>query len=214
MTDNYAKREVSELSKDKDARDKVLVLCSGGMDSSVLVGLYANLGYEVYTMYVYYGNKNVQEESVKLNQLADAFKIPVANRISTKIDIPWSNSACIFGYEGTNLYVEMRNLVFLSLALSCAEALGIPTIAMGVIKAGEYSDTSDEFLSNFDTLAMNSLGIHLETPLRNLDKQGVYKLGHKFGIELHHTISCNTPIDGEPCGKCQDCKDREALICK
>lgn len=58
---------------------KVVVLASGGLDSSVLLALYDNLGYEVHPLYINYGNRNTTEESSKLVGIITDLCIPSDN---------------------------------------------------------------------------------------------------------------------------------------
>lgn len=190
--------------------DKVLVLASGGLDSSVLVALYHSLGYDVHALYIDYNNKNKDIEYIKVMKLLRKLNIHESNLFTTTIYLPWSKGNCIKGKSGDSSYVEMRNMIFLSLAVSCAEAKGISKVGIGCIDAFEYSDTSKEFLSNFSITTDASIGIKIEALLKNLTKQKVYELGMKLGIVLEDTHSCN--IEEKPCGKCQDCKDVNSLI--
>lgn len=193
---------------------KVLVLFSGGLDSAVTTALYKNLGYDVYTLYIYYGNINYNLEYEKSQKVLDKLNIPEENRFIYSLHpLCWSNSKCINDNTSNHYYyVEARNFIFISIALSIAESKKIPKIALGFINTlSEYSDTSEEFITSFNNLAVNTLGIEIEAPLKQLNKTGVYKLGKKFGIKLKDTISCNFAKD-KPCGECYDCVDLKNLI--
>lgn len=107
----------------------------------------------------------------------------------------------------------MRNLVFMSYAISYAQSIDADLIAIGFIKVPVgYPDTSEQFISDFNTMSLNAIGIEAKAPLMELDKVGVYKLGRKFGIGMKNTFSCNTPKNGKPCGECPDCKDLKFII--
>ena len=186
--------------------EKILVLASGGLDSSVVVALYKNLGYDVHILYIKYRNKNWDIEITKILGLMDKLDIPQSNFKTSSILLPWSNSSCIQNStsDPANQYVEARNLVFASLAVSCAEALGINIVAMGILCPHiDYPDTYPEFLDTLDKLS-SQFGVYVEAPLRQLDKDGVYKLALKLGLTLDDTHSCN--LGDKPCGECLDCK--------
>lgn len=194
-------------------RNKVVVLSSGGLDSSVMLAHYKHLGYDVYPMYIDYGNNNIGEEMEKLLTVLSNLKIK--NRLMhTNIDLGWSSSVINKGSSGSDgLYVNMRNLVFIANAVSYAESIEASKVAVGFIDVpAPYQDASPSFLDDINNTVINSCGIVVEAPLINLDKQGVYELGLKYNIALEDTISCNTPIDGKPCGICDDCKDIKGLI--
>jgi 7-cyano-7-deazaguanine synthase len=191
---------------------KVLILASGGLDSSVLIALYSALKYEVHTVYFNYGNKNVNMENTKLLALLKKYDVHGANAHFVPLSITWSNGGCI-DQSNSNAYVEMRNLIFLSNAISIAEAYEIQEIAYGAIKIPDpYPDASEDFVERLDQLAMSTTGAHVVAPLINMTKQEVFDLALKLGIDLEETYSCNYPLtNGEPCGKCGDCIDISRL---
>lgn len=191
---------------------KILVLASGGLDSTVLAVLYQSLGYEVHLMYIKYGQVNEEKELNKLYDLMDDFDIsPEDNLHLSKISMAHSTGGCL-DKDNPNPYVEMRNLVFLSHAVSLAESLKIDKVAIGFIStAGNYPDATEQFLADMNIMSLNSAGIEILAPLIHLNKAGVYKLGHKLGVSLLDTHSCNYS-GGEPCGQCVDCVDILKLI--
>lgn len=193
--------------------NKVVVLASGGLDSSVVLAHYKYLGYEVFPMYINYGNVNLAEEINKLNKVLN--KLGISNMVqSTYINLGWSKSLINNASDTEDgLYVNMRNLVFISLATSYAESIGANKVAVGFIDVPcPYHDASPQFLEDMNIATAQSCGIYVEAPLINLNKQGVYELGVRYGLSLDDTISCNTPIDGQPCGVCDDCKDIQELV--
>ena len=192
---------------------KVLVLASGGLDSTVVVALYKNLGYDVHLLYLPYGNINEKAETERLLKIREKFGIPAENTLVVKLNLNYSNSSCIHK-DGTNPYVEMRNLIFLSYAISVAEAKGIDLVAVGFISVpAGYPDTTEQFIHDINNLALNASGIGVVAPLHHLDKIGVYKLGKKLGVNLLDTFSCNVSND-KPCGECYDCLDIKNIIKK
>lgn len=191
---------------------KVLVLASGGLDSTVVVALYKNLGYDVHLLYLPYGNINEKAETERLLKLREKFDIPAENILAIKLNLNYSNSSCIHK-DSTNPYVEMRNLIFISYAISVAEAKGIDEVAVGFIKTlDEYKDTTEEFVVMMNNLSVSTTGIEVKAPLKHLDKRGVYELGKKLGVSLTDVFSCNTPNGDKPCGECYDCVDIKQLI--
>lgn len=195
-------------------QSKVLILASGGLDSSVLLALYKSLNYDIYSLYIDYGNKNHVGELEHLAKIITKFNIEESHQLYHVLKIPWSQSSCIGG-SGEE-YVEMRNLIFISNAISIAQAKGINKVAVGFIKMeddGYYEDTSPRFIENLNRLALESCNIQVVAPLHNLDKLNVYRLGKKLGVSLKDTFSCNFS-DGKPCGKCEDCLAIKEIIKK
>lgn len=192
---------------------KVLILASGGLDSTVMIALYKNLGYDVHLLYLPYGNINEEAELDKLIKIQTKFNIPDEQTFIHKLDLSYSDGGCI-NKDNTNPYVEMRNLIFISYALSVAETKGIDLVAVGFINVpAGYPDTTEQFILDINNLALNATGIEVVAPLHHLDKIGVYKLGKKLGVNLLDTFSCNVSND-KPCGECYDCLDIKNIIKK
>lgn len=188
---------------------KILILASGGLDSSVLLAFYKSMNYDITVMYFDYGNLNKAEEKEALMNLCN--KLDITKIEEVKLNISWSSGGCLVE-DNEDMYIEMRNLIFLSNAISYAQAKGIKTVAVGFIGGkGEYDDTSDQFLYDINYLSTGATGIHVKAPLKEYTKNEVYKLGLKLGINLKNTYSCNKG-KGKPCGKCYDCEDLLELI--
>lgn len=195
--------------------NKVVVLASGGLDSSVLLAHYMKLGYEVYPMYIQYGNANIVEERAKLDSVISKLEIYWGLEV-LRINLSWTKSEITsVGNTSDGLYVNMRNLVFIANAVSYAESIGASKVAVGFISVPcPYRDASPAFLEDINNTVNNASGITVEAPLIYLDKQRVYELGLAYGLTLDDTISCNTPVDGKPCGVCEDCADIRNLVTK
>src|SRR3712207_4531963 len=161
--------------------NKVLVLASGGLDSSVLIALYRKLNYDVEVMYASYGQQNYKEEVEALSKVTRCYNIPSDKIHEIAVNVPWSNSNTTGGSGGA--YVEMRNLIFLSYAISFCEAHNIDLISLGYIKTlDDYNDTSDTFIEDIRILANRSSSIRIDVPFKDMSKYEVYKLGKQLGL--------------------------------
>ncbi len=111
-------------------------------------------------------------------------------------------------------YVPARNTIFLSYALAYAEILPAQDIFIGVnaLDYSGYPDCRPEYIKAFETMANlatkaaiegNKLNIH--TPLINLSKAEIIKLGLKNGVDYALTTSCYDPVGGKACGACDSC---------
>jgi 7-cyano-7-deazaguanine synthase len=110
-------------------------------------------------------------------------------------------------------YVPFRNSLFLSAAVAWAEVLGAEAVFIGanILDNPGYPDCRPEYFAAFQHLVQ--LGtrpetrITLHTPLIQLDKAGIIRLGLELGAPLHLTWSCyqnNT----RACGHCSSCRLR------
>lgn len=183
--------------------EKVIVLNSGGFDSTVLMNYVAKeLDKEIISLSFSYGQKSAEQERYysRLNAIALGAEI-------IEIELPkfsWSNSSILEEEEGS-VYLEMRNLIFLSYAVSLAESRGVKEIYVAFIdpEMDRYPDASPEFVESMNALT-ESLGISIEAPFMDLNKEEIAHLSLMLQAGDDY-FSCNTPVDGEKCGVCADC---------
>ena len=115
-------------------------------------------------------------------------------------------------------YVPARNMVFLSVAASYAEAIGAQHIFIGVsqVDYSGYVDCRQSFIDAMET-AMNmgtvmgaekGLPIKIHAPFISLTKSQEIELGMQIGADLSDTWSCYNGGE-KPCGTCDSCLLRE-----
>lgn len=113
-------------------------------------------------------------------------------------------------------YVPGRNILFLALGVSLADAEGAEAVVLGnnALDYSGYPDCRPEFTESFSRTA--KLGtrrgaeggrIKILTPLVRLDKAGIVRLAGKVGAPLQMTWSCYRG-GRRPCGLCDSCKLR------
>ena len=106
-----------------------------------------------------------------------------------------------------------RNTIFLSLALSYAEAIGASEIYIGVnaIDYSGYVDCRPKFINKFQELAnvatvmgIKNKIIKIKAPLLKMTKSDIVKLGRRLKVNWSSTWSC---YQGEKvaCGECDSC---------
>ena len=115
-------------------------------------------------------------------------------------------------------YVPARNLIFLSLTLAWAEALGARDIYIGVnaIDYSGYPDCRPEFIAGFAELAELATKAGAEgerftihTPLQFLGKAEIAREALRLGLDPVMSWSCYDPQDdGAACGLCDSCRLR------
>ena len=117
-------------------------------------------------------------------------------------------------------YVPARNLVFLSLALAWAEALGARDIFIGVnaLDYSGYPDCRPEFIAGFEALAelATKAGdegdrFRVHAPLQRMRKAEIAREAERLDLDLGLSWSCYDPLpDGRACGLCDSCRLRRA----
>ncbi|MGB9613246.1 MAG: 7-cyano-7-deazaguanine synthase QueC [Candidatus Margulisiibacteriota bacterium] len=198
---------------------KAIVLLSGGIDSTTTLYYAKNKGFDCYALTFDYGQRHRKEiiQAKKICQRAN-----ISYRL-LRIKLPWKGSSLLdrrlkipvhrklVGVPST--YVPARNLIFLSYALSYAEALGAQAIFIGAnaVDFSGYPDCRPEFYRAFDQVVKTGTkakNIKIFTPLINLSKAQIIKLAMKLKVPLELTWSCYQG-GKHPCGVCDACKIRE-----
>jgi 7-cyano-7-deazaguanine synthase len=115
-------------------------------------------------------------------------------------------------------YVPARNTVFLAFALGWAEILEADKIYLGVnaIDYSGYPDCRPEYIAAFQRMAdlATSRGVRgnpvqIETPLIDLTKAEIIRLGMELGVDYSLTVSCYQADEGgRACRVCDACRLR------
>jgi 7-cyano-7-deazaguanine synthase len=207
-------------------RKKAVVLFSGGIDSATTLAIAKDSGYELYAISFCYGQRHLFEieaarkiarkMGVKKHLLMD-FDLSSfgGSALISDIEVPKREKVEDIGKEIPVTYVPARNIIFLSLALSWAEALGSTDIFIGVhmIDYSGYPDCRPKFIKAFEKAAnlgtkigVEGKKIKIHTPLISLTKAQIIKKGLKLGVDYSLTHSCYDPDEkGRACGRCDSC---------
>jgi 7-cyano-7-deazaguanine synthase len=203
---------------------RAVVLLSGGLDSYTAAAVAARDGFEVFALTIEYGQRHKREiEAARVV----AQRLGVARHVEVSVDLSaFGGSALTAGLEvpkdrpldATDIpitYVPARNTVFLSLALAWAEVLGAEDLVIGVnaLDYSGYPDCRPEFVRAFEALAqlatragVDGVPLRVRTPLLELSKADIIRLGMSLGLDYGLTHSCYDPLpDGRPCSHCDSC---------
>lgn len=203
---------------------KAIVLLSGGLDSTTALYLAKSQGFdEIYALTFEYGQKHDKElkSAIAVAKAAGVKEHKVVNLLLNQ----WkgcslTDSDLEIGDGDINrsdipaTYVPARNMVFLSVAASYADALGITDIFIGVseVDYSGYVDCREEFIKamenaiNLGTVlgAEKKQKITLHAPFMHLTKAEEVKLGVRLGVDFGLTWTCYRG-DDHPCGTCDSC---------
>ena len=204
---------------------KAIVLLSGGLDSMVCAGLAREAGYAVQALTIDY-NQRHRCEIDAARVIAAA--VEAERHVILPLDLRQfggsaltSDTAVPKDGVGANIpvtYVPARNLVFLSLTLAWAEALGARDVFIGVnaLDYSGYPDCRPEFIAGFADLARlatkagaegDAFTIH--APLQYLGKAEIVREAQRLGLDPVMSWSCYAPQDdGSACGLCDSCRLR------
>lgn len=221
--------------------DKVVVIYSGGVDSTVLLAQ-CKLDYDfVIALNFDYGSKHNFAEREAAKKICKMLAIPLylydlppllhgeydkeglyhppgnlltSNLLKSGGGIPEGE------YNTENMkstVVPFRNGVMLALAAGFAESRGFNTIVIAN-HSGDceiYPDCRTSFIYSCREAIWRGTdrNVHLLAPFIYLTKAEIVKLGFEIGAPLALTWSCYYPTDkNEPCGKCHACTERNKVL--
>lgn len=203
---------------------KAIVLLSGGLDSTTALYVAKSQGFdELYAITFQYGQKHDKEirSAIAVARQAGVKEHKIVELLLNQ----WKGCSLtdpeIEIHDGDvardtipDTYVPARNMVFLSVAASYADALGITDIFIGVseVDYSGYVDCREEFIRSMEqTINLGTvLGaeqkrkITLHAPFLHMTKAEEIKLGTALGVDFGQTWSCYRGTD-KPCCTCDSC---------
>jgi 7-cyano-7-deazaguanine synthase len=201
------------------AKQKAVVLLSGGMDSCVCAVLAAR-DHETAAVHVSYGQRT--EDRERQSFLAICRRINIHDKLLVRnealaaiggsaltddgIAVPRSES---LGQGIPVTYVPFRNAHFLAVAVSWAEVLGAGKVYIGAVEpdSSGYPDCRPVYYEAFNAVVRAGTKegrIQIVTPLIAMRKAEIVRLGLELGAPFDLTWSCYSRQD-QACGLCDSC---------
>ena len=204
----------------------IVVLLSGGLDSSTVTGIAKKAKANIYGLSFDYGQRHKKELNSAVI-IAKHFEIQEFKIVKLDLSL-WGGSSLTDTQKNIptdgiqknkipNTYVPGRNTIFISVALSYAEAIDADFIGLGVnaLDYSGYPDCRPDYIKKFQELAQlsNKRGrennpIKLWTPLIDLNKEEIFELAFVNNVPLNKTWSCYSG-KSKPCGICDSCRIRD-----
>lgn len=203
---------------------KAVVIFSGGLDSTVCLGLATSQFDKVFALSFDYGQRHSRELRSAKQIIA---RYPEVEHLVVNFDAgKWGGSSLTdatkaipesLSDEIPNTYVPARNIIFLSFALSVAEAKEAEAVYIGVnaLDYSGYPDCRPEFIEAFEKVAelgqkrgIEGNPVKVLTPLIKLTKAGIVKKAIELGVPVELTWSCYQGGES-PCGVCDSCRLRQ-----
>lgn len=206
---------------------KAIVLLSGGLDSSTVIKIAKNDGFQdIYALTFVYGQKNTFEldaaKRVAFENDVKEHKIVTidlatfgGSSLTTNQEIESNRSFQEIGDGIPSTYVPARNTLFLTYALAWSEVLPCYDIYIGAnnVDYSGYPDCRPEFFHQFEKMAnlatkigVEGKKISIRTPLISLRKHEIITLGIALGVDYSKTSTCYNPsMLGAACGQCDAC---------
>ncbi len=206
---------------------RAIVLVSGGLDSATTLAVARDQGFTCYAISFDYGQRH-RAELVAADRVAGSLGAREHRVVPIDLSAFGGSALTDMGIavpEGGVVrdeipvtYVPARNTVFLSLALAWAEVLEARDIFIGVnaVDYSGYPDCRPEFIEAFQTLAnlatkagVEGQAFAVHTPLIDLTKAEIIRLGQGLGVDYGQTVSCyQADAAGAACGLCDSCRLR------
>lgn len=196
------------------------VLCSGGLDSAVLVGHEADRG-PVQPVYVACGLawELLERDCLDRFLAAASFGQPVHPLVSLHMPVTDTYPPSHWALTGTppaydtpdeDVYLLGRNVLLLSkVAVYCA-LHDLTRIAIGPLAGNPFPDATPVFFAAMGDVLARGLDrpLTIEAPFSTWSKRDVIVRGGELGLPLEHTLSCMNPAQRRHCGRCSKCRER------
>ena len=184
----------------RSATHHVLVLLSGGIDSSACVGFYRAQKMAVEALFVNYGQPGAKQERVAALAISRHYQIKI-------------HEAAVRGVAVVRAgFVPGRNALLVATALSCvAPESGL--IALGIHAGVPYVDCRPGFLTACQALAdvYHGGAVRIAAPFVEWSKADIVTAARDLKVPLQRTYSCEAG-GAMACGVCLSCLDRARML--
>lgn len=210
---------VEAVSDLKTARDSVVLLYSGGLDSTAAALLLRERGIRTTALTVEYQTRPAREATV-CNSLARHLRF----ERHVHIDLPLADNRhhqLIWPSDEHEAWFPFRNIIFFGLAAHVTVLHGHNVVAAGIRAAdgSDFDDASVNFLEHLSfVLKYNGcsecpIKSKLFLPLLRTDRylKELLESPPDAGKLLRETWSCWRD-EREPCNECSSCRDRQELL--
>ncbi len=207
-------------------RAKALVVCSGGLDSTVAAAVVQADGLDVTLLHFDYGCRATGKERFAVDNIAGVMGVKVkhfSTDLFQKIGYSRLLDGSVInngeaGAEQAIEWVPSRNTIMAAIACGIAEAEGFDIIVLGINleeAGGGYTDNVVELYDGLNGLMHWIVGVGKKiafvSPLGNLMKHEIVKLGLDVRAPMDMTWSCYN--NGElHCGNCGPCTMRRTAF--
>jgi 7-cyano-7-deazaguanine synthase len=176
---------------------KVVVLASGGIDSTALIDFYLRKGMYVEGIHFQYGQNNGESELKSFEKIKTFYQIE-GKVIKLDFSLPKKQDE-IMG----------RNAIFLFAAGFSTEA---KKIALGIHADTPYYDCSRTFLHDTQKILDGYFAgtVQIDAPFIELNKKDILAYCADFKVPIELTYSCQRQ-NNWPCGVCPTCRELTLL---
>lgn len=198
----------------------VLLLCSGGLDSTTVAYWLREKGIGILPIFFDYGQHCAEKEWSTLHRVLPHPTAAEPTRIDISGIFRGSHSRLISEPDlwrehvaDDDLYIPYRTLIFFAAGAACAQTRGLTEVYTGFINSNHAKeiDCAASFLNALGSLAANVGPVKFEIPFRDWSKSQVVAEAQRLGVPIGATYSCQLFSDN-PCGACPNCVERMTAI--
>ncbi len=192
----------------------LVLLVSGGLDSSVMSLLANKEGLATFPLFVDYGQRSAKLEWSACLQFHRGHRLPRPERM----DLQGFGRLIKTGLTSSNLdvrdhaFVPGRNLLFLLAGSAYAQQIGAAGVGIGLLREEThiFPDQTKAFLASAQDLFCEVLGrrIRMVAPLMGLDKRDVIRAARILKVQGTYSCHCGGRT---PCGRCIACREFTAV---
>lgn len=197
--------------------NKVVVLFSGGVESTTLLYMYLREGYVVYPLYIRSGYPWERLELLNARKIWSFTKEKYPNLMPMKVLSGIKTPIKSGSRDVWSIFIPLRNLLLISTASSHALLKGVDKISIGSLGLYPFPDNNSEYIKRLEELINtgSKRRIRILTPFMGIEKSEIVRK-YKNLVPYHLTLSCSNPrISGgrvRPCGNCIKCTEREEAL--
>lgn len=210
--------------------NKVVVVLSGGIDSSVVLHAALSQGMAITVFHGVYGKPSSQRELAFAKWTAQTHRLPIEIvdlAGITAMQVGYVDPIEIAADEADMKFPELANdgsvsgfHTLISAAAYFTQITRNNTLALGLIreqaeKRPELESALSAFGGFISMLNPGAPPLHLAAPLIGLAKSEVVKLGSSLNVPFDRTWSCSSPTQAiDHCGVCTQCNERKDAFTK
>lgn len=200
-------------------KKKIIALLSGGIDSTVMLALLLDTGYEIRGFSFNYGQRHASRELGAVKHIVKYYGITHSEKVvpmtqhgalTGNAEVPVGDSSV---ETQTITVVPMRNLILLGYAAGMAMIKGFDAVAYAAHASDHemYPDCRPEFVQHLGATFQAAEGPKLMAPLLNNHKWEIVALGARLNVPFELTWTCYQGKEKQ-CGICGSCNERRAAF--
>ena len=186
--------------------EKIVLLLSGGLDSSLLLSILSKQGFKVLPLFIDYGQRNKNQELKAARYIS---KHHNCNLHRIEVGPIFKDSLLIKGSNSQSAFLPHRNLLFLVLGAIHAFNNKCNVVAIALHAGSNYPDSSKSFVQQATKSIGESIGkeVIIHAPFIDITKNDIAYMAYLVKLPIDKTYSCYLG-ESEHCQKCGACLQR------